>query len=136
MPTKFIFHVNMVLVLPLMLLILHCWHMFWFEVKLFWGERGWCGLAHDTKDPLHVPNGPITRSKVKALNGLVVQVLTKAELRDPLEHQEEALVHLFHMQEGSNPSLFRPWSFYNKTTNFVSVFASFFCDVSMCFVDF
>jgi hypothetical protein len=32
-----------------------------------------------TKDPLHVRNGPITRSKMKALkealNGLVVQVL-------------------------------------------------------------
>jgi len=33
----------------------------------------------NTKDPLHIPNGPFTRFKVKALkeelNGLVVQVL-------------------------------------------------------------
>jgi hypothetical protein len=44
----------------------------------------------NTKDPLHVPNKPITRSKVKALKealtGLVVQVLAKAELGHPLEN--------------------------------------------------
>jgi hypothetical protein len=54
----------------------------------------------------------IIRSKAKALkealNGLVVQVSAKAELKDPLKHQEEVLVYLIHMQEGSNPSLFEP----------------------------
>jgi hypothetical protein len=65
----------------------------------------------NTKDPLHIPNEPITTSKEKALkealNGLVVQVSVKAELGDPLKHQEEALIHLVHVQEGPNPSLFR-----------------------------
>ena len=54
----------------------------------------------NTKDPLHILNEPITRSKTKALkealNGLVMQVSVKAELGDPLEHQEEALIHLIH----------------------------------------
>jgi hypothetical protein len=54
----------------------------------------------NTKDPLHILNGPITRSKTKALkevlNGLVMQVSVKAELGDPLEHQEEVLVRLIH----------------------------------------
>jgi hypothetical protein len=40
-------------------------------------------------DPLYILNGPITRSKIKAfkeaLNGLVVQVLAKEEVGDPLE---------------------------------------------------
>jgi hypothetical protein len=44
----------------------------------------------------------IIRSKAKALkealNGLVVQVSAKAELKDPLEHQEEVLVNLIHVQ--------------------------------------
>jgi hypothetical protein len=38
----------------------------------------------NTKDSLHIPNGPITRSKAKALkvalNGLVVQVSAKLNL--------------------------------------------------------
>jgi hypothetical protein len=63
-----------------------------------------------TKDPLHVPNGPIIRSKVKALkealNELVMQVSTNTELKDPMEHQEEALIHLIHVKEGPKPSLF------------------------------
>jgi hypothetical protein len=63
-----------------------------------------------TKDPLHVPNGPIIRSKVKALkkalNELVVQVSTNTELEDPVEHQEKALIHLIYVEKGLNPSLF------------------------------
>jgi hypothetical protein len=55
----------------------------------------------NTKDPLHVPNRTITRSKAKilkeALNGLVVQVSTKDELGDFLEHQEDTLVYLIHV---------------------------------------
>jgi len=82
----------------------------------------------NTKDPLHIPNGPIIRSKVKALKEalieLVVQVSVKIELRDPLDHQEEALVHLIHVHEGLNSPLFRSCSFDNKTVNFVSVLAS------------
>ena len=66
----------------------------------------------NTKDPLHVSNGLITGSKSKtlkeALNVVVVQVSTKVEVRDPLEHQEDALVHLIHMQEGPNTPLFGP----------------------------
>ena len=65
-----------------------------------------------SKDPLHVPNGPITRSKSKtlkeALNALVLKVSTKSDLKGPLEYQEEALVHLIHLQEGPNPTLFGP----------------------------
>ena len=65
-----------------------------------------------SKDPLHVSNGPITRSKTKtlkeALNALVLKVSTKLELKGPLEYQEETLVHLVHVQEGSNIILFRP----------------------------
>jgi hypothetical protein len=54
-------------------------------------------LSNINKDSLHVPNGQITRSKMKVLNGLVLQVLAKVEIKDPLEHQEEALVHLIHV---------------------------------------
>ena len=65
-----------------------------------------------SKDPLHVLNGPITRSEIKtlkeALNALVLKVSTKLELKGPLEYQEETLVHLVHVQEGSNIILFRP----------------------------
>jgi len=68
--------------------------------------------AMNTKDPLHVLNRPITRSKIKALkealNGLVVQVSAKAKHGDLLEHQEEALVHLIHVQEIPNLPLFWP----------------------------
>jgi hypothetical protein len=59
-----------------------------------------------SKDPLHVPNGPMTRSKTKALketmNALVLNVSSKSELKGPLEYQEETLVHLIHVEEGSN----------------------------------
>ncbi|KAL9375086.1 hypothetical protein Peur_031965 [Populus x canadensis] len=65
-----------------------------------------------SKDPLHVPNGPMTRSKTKALkealNALVLNFSTKSELKGPLEYQEETLVHLIHVQEGSNTTLFGP----------------------------
>jgi hypothetical protein len=61
-----------------------------------------------SKDPLHVPNGPMTRSKTKALNALVLKVSTKSELKGPLEYQEEALVQLIHVQEGPNTTLFGP----------------------------
>jgi len=62
------------------------------------------------KDPLHVPNGSMTRSKTKALkealNALVLKVSIKSDSKGPLEYQEEALVHLIHVQEGSNLTLF------------------------------
>jgi hypothetical protein len=51
----------------------------------------------NSMDSLHVPNGPIRRFKAKSLNGLVVQVSAKAELKDLFEHQEETLVHLIHV---------------------------------------
>jgi len=60
------------------------------------------------KDPLHVPNDPMTRSKTKALNALVLNVSTKSKLKGPLEYQEETLVHLIYVQEVSNTTLFRP----------------------------
>jgi hypothetical protein len=50
----------------------------------------------------------MTRSKTKALNTLVLNVSTKSELKGPLEYQEEILVHLIHVQEGSNTTLFGP----------------------------
>jgi hypothetical protein len=54
-----------------------------------------------SKDPLHVPNGPMTRSKTKAmkeaLNALVLNVSTKSKLKGPLEYQEETLIHLIHV---------------------------------------
>ena len=55
-----------------------------------------------SKDPLHVPNGLMARSKRKAMNALVFKVLTKSNLKGPLEHQEEVLVHLIHVHEGPN----------------------------------
>jgi hypothetical protein len=61
-----------------------------------------------SKNPLHVPNGPMTRSKTKALDALVLNVLTKSELKGPLKYQKETLVHLIHVQEGSNTILFGP----------------------------
>ena len=61
-----------------------------------------------SKDPLHVPNDPMTRSKTKALNALVLNVSTKSELKGPLDYQEETLVHLIHVQQGSNTTLFGP----------------------------
>jgi hypothetical protein len=64
------------------------------------------------------------------MNGLFIQVSAKAEPRDPLEQQEEALVYLIHMQKGPNPPLFGSWSFNNKATNFVSVSANL---VMRCF---
>ena len=66
----------------------------------------------NTKDPLHVQNGLIIGSNAKtlkeALNVVIVQVSAKAEVEDSLEHQEEALIYLIHMQEGPNPPLFGP----------------------------
>jgi hypothetical protein len=53
--------------------------------------------------------GPMTWSKTKALNALILKVLTKSDLKGPLEYQEEVLVHLIHVQERPNPILFRPW---------------------------
>jgi hypothetical protein len=38
-----------------------------------------------------------TKTLKKALNELVMQVLAKAELRDLLDHQVEALVHLIYV---------------------------------------
>jgi hypothetical protein len=61
-----------------------------------------------SNDPLHVPNGPMTRTKTKALNALVLKVSTKSELKGPLEYQEEALVHLIHVKERPNTILFGP----------------------------
>jgi len=61
-----------------------------------------------SKDLLHVPNGPMTQSKTKALNALVLNVSTKSKLKRPLEYQEEILVHLIHVQKGSSTTLFGP----------------------------
>jgi len=74
-------------------------------------ERGDEDRPRNTsKDPLHVPNAPMTRSKTKALkealNALVLKVSTKSELKGPLEYQKETLVHLIHVQEGT--TLFGP----------------------------
>jgi hypothetical protein len=95
--------------------------------------------AMNTKDPLHVLNRPITRSKIKALkevlNGLVVQVSAKTKHGDLLEHQEEVLVHLFqckrypiHLYFGHKVSTTRLLILYQ-------FWSALFCDVSMCFMD-
>jgi hypothetical protein len=47
-----------------------------------------------SKNPLHVSNGLMTRSKTKALNALVLKVSIKSELKGPLEYQDKALVYL------------------------------------------
>ena len=64
------------------------------------------------KDPLHAPNGPMTRSKTKALkeamNAMVLKVSIRSELQGPLEYQEQTLVYLIHVEEGSNTTLFGP----------------------------
>ena len=44
------------------------------------------GLVNTNKDLLLVPNGPMTRSKIKALNALVLNVLTKSDLKGSLEY--------------------------------------------------
>ena len=63
-----------------------------------WGSVFWrfgdAGQPRNTsKDPLHVSNGPMTRSRTKALkeamNALVLKVSTRSELQGPLEYQEE-----------------------------------------------
>ena len=83
--------------------------------NLFWEFSSLADVdqpRNTSKDPLHVPNGPMTWSKTKALkealNALVLNVSTKSELKGPLEYQEETLVHLIHVQEGSNTTLFGP----------------------------
>jgi len=66
------------------------------------------------KDPL----GPMSRSKTKALkdalNALILKVSTMSDLKGSLEYQEEALVHLIHVQERPHPALFAPWGEDNK----------------------
>ena len=65
-------------------------------------------LTNTSKDPLKVPNGPLTWSKTKALKktlkALVLKVSTKSYLKDLVKHQEETLMHLIHVQEGPNPT--------------------------------
>jgi len=65
-----------------------------------------------SKDPLHVPNCPMTSSKTmalkEALNALVLKVSTESELKSPLKYQEEALVHLIHVQDEPSTTLFGP----------------------------
>lgn len=49
----------------------------------------WYGPTRNTsKDQLYVPNGPMARSKTKALNAFVFKVSTKLDLKSPLEYQE------------------------------------------------
>ena len=48
-----------------------------------------------SKNSLHVPNAPMTRSKTKALNALFLKVSTKSDLKSPLEHQNKAWHILF-----------------------------------------
>jgi hypothetical protein len=63
-----------------------------------------------SKDLLYIPKGPMTRSKIKklkeTLNALVLKVSTKSDLKGLFEYQEEALIHLIHVQERHNPTLF------------------------------
>jgi hypothetical protein len=65
------------------------------------------------KHSLYISNWLMTSSKIKilykVLNILILKVLTKSDLKGPLKYQEETLIHLIHMQEGSNPILFGLW---------------------------
>jgi len=45
----------------------------------------------------------------EALNALVLKVSTESELKSPLKYQEEALVHLIHVQDEPSTTLFGPW---------------------------
>jgi hypothetical protein len=56
-------------------------------------------LINTSKDPLHVPNGPMSQSKKNVLNILVLKA-TKSNLKGLLKYQEEVLVHFIHVQEG------------------------------------
>jgi len=60
------------------------------------------------KYPLYVPIEPIIRSRIKALKKAIYELVTKvlARVGDPLEHQEEVMIHLIQVQEGpkTNPS--------------------------------
>ena len=62
---------------------------------------------NSSKDPLHAPNGPMTRYKTlkETLNALVLKVTTKSELQGPLEYQEETLVHLIRRRGPIQPYL-------------------------------
>jgi hypothetical protein len=42
----------------------------------------------------------------EAINALVLKVSAKSELKSPLEHLEEAPVHLIHVKEGPKTILF------------------------------
>jgi hypothetical protein len=44
----------------------------------------------------------------EALNALVLKVSTESELKSPLKYQEEALVHLIHVQDEPSTTLFGP----------------------------
>ena len=102
------------LVLPLMLLTLLCLtQVFDSRSNPFKERKDDLDLPTNTsKDPLYVPNRPMTRSKIKALkealNALVLKVSTKTYFKDPLEYQEETLVHPIYIQAGPNPILFGP----------------------------
>ena len=76
------------------------------------GIMMWTSPETSARTHYMCPNGPMTRSKTKALkealNALVLNVSTKSELKDLLEYQEESLLHLIHVREGSNTTLFGP----------------------------
>ena len=83
--------------------------------NLIWAMR-W-GQQRKQKNPT-TTSKQHARSKTKALkealNALVLKVSTKSQLKGPLEYQKEALVHLIHMQEEPNTTLFGPWGEDNK----------------------
>jgi hypothetical protein len=54
-----------------------------------------------------------TKALKETLNALVLKVSTMSDLKGPLKHQEEAVIHFIHVQEGPNPTLFGP--LMNKT---------------------
>jgi hypothetical protein len=57
--------------------------------------------TNTNKDSLHVSNGPTTWSKTKALKEtLNTLVLDQVRFQGSIEYQEEALIHLIHVQKG------------------------------------
>jgi len=83
--------------------------------------------TNTNEDPLYILNGPMTRSKTKALNALVLKVSTKSDLKGPLEYQEWVFVHLIHVyflvRLVENIAKKIKESYYNLETTWTTIFS-------------
>ena len=83
------------------LAIFGSWYRWWFEVKSFWRERGWWGLAqHQTQScqrPIGGANWAYYKKLKEALNELVQNIWSKMDLEEleaSKEHEGQPLIHL------------------------------------------